>query len=161
MKKKLLAVAIAAASVITAAGPAAAITHGDLDGDDHPYVGLMVAQDVDGNPLWRCSGTLISPTLYLTAGHCTEAPAVRAEIWFDADVQGGIPGNGYPNAGEVSGTTFTHPDYDPDSFFLYDLGMVELDIKVSRRNSFFHHGFEFQLITGNGQGGHPFAKSLF
>lgn len=127
MKKKLLAVAIAAASVITAAGPAAAITHGDLDGDGHPYVGLMVAQDVDGNPLWRCSGTLISPTLYLTAGHCTEAPAVRAEIWFDADVQGGIPGNGYPNAGEVSGTTFTHPDYDPDSFFLYDLGMVELD----------------------------------
>jgi hypothetical protein len=24
----------------------------------HPFVGLMVAQDAGGNPLWRCSGTL-------------------------------------------------------------------------------------------------------
>ena len=39
----------------------------------------MVAKDADGNPLWRCSGTLLSPTVYLTAGHCTEAPAASAE----------------------------------------------------------------------------------
>lgn len=113
--------------------PAAAITNGGPDGDDHPYVGLMVADDADGNPLWRCSGTLISPTLYLTAGHCTEAPAASATIWFAEDVDAtpdfGTPA-GYPFEGDVDGTTFTHPDYDPAAFFLYDLGVVVLEDPV-------------------------------
>jgi len=68
----------------------------------------MVAQLADGTPLWRCSGTLLSPTVFLTAGHCTEAPAERIEIWFDADVQSGVPANGYPFVGQASGTPFTH-----------------------------------------------------
>jgi V8-like Glu-specific endopeptidase len=106
---------------------ASAVTDGQLDGDAHPYVGLMVAQDEDGNPLWRCSGTLISATVFLTAGHCTEAPAAHVEIWFDADVQAGIPGNGYPLDGDVGGTPYTHPDYDPNAFYLFDLGIVVLD----------------------------------
>jgi V8-like Glu-specific endopeptidase len=113
-----------------AVSPVAAVTDGELDGNGHPYVGLMVAQDEDGNPLWRCSGTLISPTLFLTAGHCTEAPAAHAEIWFDADVESGIPGNGYPNDGDVGGTPYTHPQYNPNAFYLYDLGVVVLDRRV-------------------------------
>jgi hypothetical protein len=113
-------------------GGASAIKEGELDGDGHPFVGLMVAQDAEGNPLWRCSGTLLSPTLYLTAGHCTEPPAAHAEIWFDADVESGIPANGYPFTGDVGGTTYTHPDYDPNAFFLYDLGVVVLDEPVYR-----------------------------
>jgi hypothetical protein len=66
------------------ASSAMAVNYGELDEGRHPMVGLMVAPDESGNPLWRCSGTLIAPTLYLTAGHCTEAPAVRATIWFEA-----------------------------------------------------------------------------
>ena len=129
MKKTLIAlVAVLAAAVV--ALPASAITDGSPDGDAHPYVGLMVAQDGDGNPLWRCSGTLISPTLFLTAGHCTEAPAKHAEIWFDADVESGIPANGYPLTGEASGTPYTHPEYDPNAFYLHDLGVVVLDTPV-------------------------------
>lgn len=108
-----------------------AITDGELDGNGHPYVGLMIAQDAEGNPLWRCSGTLIAPKLFLTAGHCTEAPAAHVEIWFDADVESGIPGNGYPFTGDVGGTPYTHPQYDPNAFFLYDLGVVVLDAPVS------------------------------
>lgn len=107
--------------------PASAITYGELDNDRHPYVGLMIAQDAEGTPLWRCSGTLLSPTLYLTAGHCTEAPAAHVEIWFDADVQSGIPANGYPFTGDVGGTPYTHPDYNPGAFFFRDVGMVVLD----------------------------------
>ena len=129
MKKTLIAlVAVLAAAVI--ALPASAITDGAPDGDAHPYVGLMVAQDSKGTPLWRCSGTLISPTLFLTAGHCTEAPAAHVEIWFDADVESGIPANGYPLTGEASGTPFTHPQYDPNAFYLHDLGVVVLDEPV-------------------------------
>ena len=129
MKKTLTAlVAVLAAAVV--ALPASAITDGSPDGDAHPYVGLMVAQDGDGNPLWRCSGTLISPTLFLTAGHCTETPAAHVEIWFDADVESGIPANGYPLTGEASGTPYTHPEYDPNAFYLHDLGVVVLDTPV-------------------------------
>ena len=65
MRRSLLArwsaaVATLAAALltVTSAAPAGAITHGDLDGDGHPAVGLMVAKDADGNPLWLCSGTL-------------------------------------------------------------------------------------------------------
>ena len=111
--------------------PANAVTDGELDGNGHPYVGLMVAQTAAGQPLWRCSGTLISPTVFLTAGHCTEAPAAHAEIWFDADVESGIPGNGYPFVGDAGGATFTHPQYNPNAFFLHDLGVVVLTAPVA------------------------------
>jgi V8-like Glu-specific endopeptidase len=90
----------------------------------------MVAQDAQGHPLWRCSGTLMSSTLFLTAGHCTEAPAAHAEIWFAADVESGIPANGYPTKGDVGGTPYTHPDYDPNAFYLHDLGAVVLSKSV-------------------------------
>jgi V8-like Glu-specific endopeptidase len=130
MKKVTLALLLTLMLVFSTFGMASAITDGELDGNDHPYVGLMVAQTADGTPLWRCSGTLLSPTLFLTAGHCTEAPAAHVEIWFDADVESGIPANGYPFEGEVSGTPYTHPDYDPNAFFLHDLGVVVLDEPV-------------------------------
>lgn len=116
-----------AAVVALGAGSAAAITNGELDGNGHPYVGLMVAKNAAGVPMWRCSGTLLSPTLFLTAGHCTAAPAYSVEIWFDADVESGIPANGYPYTGDAQGTPYTHPLYNPNAFFLYDLGVVVLD----------------------------------
>ena len=124
MKRMLMLVAFALVALV---GPAGAVTDGELDGNGHPYVGLMVAQDAKGNPLWRCSGTLISAKLFLTAGHCTESPAAHVEIWFASDVESGIPANGYPTKGDVGGTPYTHPSYDPNAFFLFDLGVVVLD----------------------------------
>jgi hypothetical protein len=125
---------LAVVAMLAVAIPVTAITRGGApDAAEHPYVGLMVADDADGNPLWRCSGALISPTVYVTAGHCTEAPAVGATIWFEEDVQSGIPDNGYPFGGAttVDGTAFTHPLYNPDAFFLFDLGVVLLDEPVT------------------------------
>lgn len=127
MRTKLLVLIAVVALMLILVTPIAAITDGELDNGRHPYVGLMVAQDANGNPLWRCSGTLLSPTLFLTAGHCTEAPAAHVEIWFDADVDAGRPGNGYPFNGQVGGTPYTHPQYNPNAFYLYDLGVVVLD----------------------------------
>jgi hypothetical protein len=139
--------ALLAAMALTIAlvAPAGAVTNGTPDGDGHPFVGLMVAQDKAGVPQWRCSGTLLSATIFLTAGHCTEDPAAHIEVWFDAgpiplgtDATGdpypsdnpddpceGI--TGYPCTGDASGTPFTHPQYDPNAFFLHDLGVVVLD----------------------------------
>src|SRR3989442_1228359 len=89
----LAVVALATAAV----APAAAITDGTLDGSGHPYVGLMVALGSDGNPLWRCSGTLLSNRVYITAGHCVSSPASHIEIFF---ASGPIPlAAGYPAAG--------------------------------------------------------------
>ena len=131
MRHKALAATIAALALLTlSAAPANAVTNGQPDGEGHPYVGLMVAIDEDGIPLWRCSGTLISPTVYVTAGHCTDDPAVTAELWFQSDLEPVPADFGYPTDGEVSGTVYTHPLYDPDAFYLHDLGIVVLDEPV-------------------------------
>jgi hypothetical protein len=125
LKRIFLLLAVGTLMILPAS--ASAVTDGELDGNRHPYVGLMVAHNAAGAPLWRCSGTLLSESLFLTAGHCTEAPAAHVEIWFDADVESGIPGNGYPLNGDVGGTPHTHPSYNPNAFFLFDLGVVVLD----------------------------------
>jgi V8-like Glu-specific endopeptidase len=130
MRHKALAATIAAlALVVLAASPASAITDGAPDGEGHPYVGLMVAQDDEGTPMWRCSGTLISPTVFVTAGHCT-FDAEHVEIWFQSNLEPNPAAAGYPFTGEVGGTPYTHPQYDDAAFYLYDLGVVVLDEPV-------------------------------
>ena len=126
MKKVLFALAIVFILVVSTVGSALAIKYGDYDGDAHPHVGIMVAQDEFGNPLWRCSGTLISPTVYLTAGHCTEAPAVHAEIWFYSTEEE-VLANGYPFDGQRGGATYVHPEFYNAPFFVHDVGVVVLD----------------------------------
>ena len=117
MKKTLLLLAVLGAALLVAL-PAGAITNGSLDGNAHPYVGLMVAKDASGTPLWRCTGTLVSPTVFVTAGHCTEAPAATAEIWWDSDVQSNAAALGYPFTGESSGTVHENPSWDPNAFWV-------------------------------------------
>lgn len=132
-RKSLVVAVVVLALLVGSVGIAYAITNGEPDGENHPYVGLMVAQNAGGTALWRCSGTLLSPTLFLTAGHCVEAPAAHVEIWFDADVESGIPANGYPDTGDVGGTPHTNPDYCPEcgnglpGFAYRDVGVVVLD----------------------------------
>ena len=136
MYAKDLGLVLALALTASVALPAAAITRGGVpDGGDHPYVGLMVAGFLDDDdnflPAWRCSGSLISPTVYVTAGHCTSG-ATAVEIWFDTSPQDYEGRLGYPFASEfsVSGTPYTHPDYVDEAFYLYDLGVVVLDEPV-------------------------------
>lgn len=125
MKRLPIYATLCAATLL--ATPAAAIKYGELDGERHPNVGLMVALDGNGNLMWRCSGTLVSPTHYLTAGHCTDG-AARVTIWFDADVEAGIPANGYPHQGQVSGTPYTHPLFPTAQSIFNDVGVVVLDV---------------------------------
>jgi len=107
----------------------AAVNNGEPDGNAHPYVGLAIFKNAAGQPLWRCSGTLLSSRIFLTAGHCTESPAASAVIWFEPEIIRGDPAFGYPNGGptSVTGTPYTHPQFDPNAFYLYDLGVVVLD----------------------------------
>lgn len=52
------------------AAPASAITWGQPD-TEHTSVGAMVADYPGYGPYQVCSGTLIHPKVFLTAGHCT------------------------------------------------------------------------------------------
>ena len=126
MKKITLSIVLTLILILSTVGIASAITDGEPDGNAHPYVGLMIAQDENGDPMWRCSGTLLSETVFLTAGHCTEAPAAHVEIWFynnEADIRA----NGYPYTGQVGGTPYVHPDFYTASFVVHDVGVVVLD----------------------------------
>ena len=99
------------------AGIAAAITNGQPDGDNHPYVGLLVFDSVfpDGSigPAWRCSGALIAPDVVLTAGHCTDG-AVAARAWFDEDVAHVLPRRHVLVEPGVIGQIHKHPGSLPD-----------------------------------------------
>jgi V8-like Glu-specific endopeptidase len=66
----LLAAAFAAAAPVLAA-TGGAITNGTSDGNGHPEVGAVLAPEAFPDGTWEeCSGTLISPTVFLTAAHC-------------------------------------------------------------------------------------------
>lgn len=94
--------------------PTQAITGNFTEDFEHTYVGLVAfyvaddgdVTDPDSDPDFshRCSGALLSSTIFLTAGHCTEG-ATSARIWFHQDVGGGFdpvtgapdPSTGYPD----------------------------------------------------------------
>jgi hypothetical protein len=143
MKRKTWVVVVAVlVMVLGTAGIADAVTNGQPDGDNHPYVGLLVFDYAPGAPGWRCSGALIAPNVVLTAGHCTDG-AVAARIWFDEDVTYDnypfpLYPFGGPGSGAIEGTPYTNPKYRSDenpygggnglpAFSYRDVGIVVLD----------------------------------
>jgi hypothetical protein len=132
-KAPIAAISIMAILVI-AISPVGAITDGELDGENHPHVVLLV-MDVGGEPMWRCSATLLSPTVVLTAGHCTSNypgdPATAIRIFTESDVENGD--NNYPYAGPNSVEAVewhAHPEYEDAPFWYHDVGVVILEEPV-------------------------------
>jgi len=82
------------------APPLHAITHGQLDGTAHPYVGAFLTADT-GN---ACSGSLLSPWVFLTAAHCV----TEGELVFLTADEDALS----PDALVVTGTA--HPDPESD-----------------------------------------------
>jgi secreted trypsin-like serine protease len=132
MRNKMLFVVFSLVAILAFAPfQADAVTNGKLDGDGHPYVVLLL-MEVNGEPAFRCSGTLIAPTYLLTAGHCAGAPGEFSgmRVFTESDVQNGIgTTNNYPFAGPNSVEAVrwaAHPLYSTDAFSVHDVGMVEL-----------------------------------
>lgn len=130
--RKLLVLVAALAALVLSAGPAQAVLYGQPDNNEHPYVGVIRFFDEEGNYLWRCTGTLISPTVVLTAGHCTYGTA-SAEAWFTetAPSTAEVLSGNYTRG--ITGDTYTHPDYDDFATFpnTSDVGIVVLDRRVN------------------------------
>ena len=82
MRKLVYVAALAAAAAIVAS--AGAITYGVPDGNGHPEVGALLAPEAYSDGTWEaCSGTLISPTVFLTAAHC-DLGVDRVAVTFDS-----------------------------------------------------------------------------
>jgi hypothetical protein len=76
----VLVSAVSMAAGLLTPTPAMAITGGSPD-TVHTNVGVVRFTIPEGR--FRCSGTLISATVVLTAGHCTEGPATNVYVSFD------------------------------------------------------------------------------
>jgi secreted trypsin-like serine protease len=108
MRRTVLLLATIALAILLASGVAQAIINGELDRGPkaHPYVGAYVAK-FEGELLPVCSGTLISPKVFLTAGHCMEIEIEKdrpAYVSFDPTYK--------PGASQlIMGTPYLHPKY--------------------------------------------------
>lgn len=121
---------------------AAAITGGTPDGLGHPNVGMIVFYDQDGR--FRCSATLVTPTVVLTAAHCTTGTLGKTLVTFESVIAETPPSGlpvaadpkvGYAQAapGYLSGTAHTHPAYSnfTDLNNWNDVGVIVLDKPVT------------------------------
>jgi hypothetical protein len=91
MRKRVVTLVITIAVLLVIAIPVAAITYGEPDDGEHPYVGLMIFFDPtydypDGGWL-SCTGALLDKKILLTAGHCTIDIGTDLEI--SAEASGG------------------------------------------------------------------------
>src|SRR6185436_2000381 len=84
MRKLVVAASAVMVALALIVAPVAAITGDWVKDFEHPFVGLAVFYDANGDFIWRCSGSLLSPTVFLTAGHCADTigGAVTARVYF-------------------------------------------------------------------------------
>ncbi|MEA2432587.1 MAG: hypothetical protein QOG54_44 [Actinomycetota bacterium] len=114
MRRVAAALSLALVAALAVMPNATAITYGEKDGTAHPSTGAFLAPVAYSDGTWvQCSGTLISPTVFLTAAHCGDGRD-RVKVTFDTVY---TPGR----SKTYEGTYHGDPDYK---------GAVEHDIAV-------------------------------
>jgi hypothetical protein len=121
MRRFIVLVIVALGLVAALPHPGAAVTNGQPDGNAHPNVGILVFELTREQGLF-CSGTLIAPSVFLTAGHCTAflerlgnpSAWVTFDSVLDLDAESLIPV-----------TYTTHPGFNPNTLE-NDLGIAVL-----------------------------------
>lgn len=146
MRKFTLSCVAALVALFMTPGTASAITYGEPDAGEHPYVGFMIWFDPAEPGWYSCTGTLLDDNTFLTGGHCTYPVGTEGEVtvnntggtdvWVtfkDTDVLTGWPSrDDYPdeaslyaarsawldaNSDYITGTAYPHPEYDDFSGF--------------------------------------------
>jgi hypothetical protein len=114
MRRKL---PLAALAVLALAVPVVAITYGQPDGNQHPNVGALVGT-FRGQTYPYCSGTLISPTVFLTAAHCNIGTST-VRVTFDSVFSS--------RSKLYTGTYYADPLYDQAQSDPHDVAVVVFD----------------------------------
>jgi hypothetical protein len=165
MRRGAVSAIVVVAALAASITPATAITGGEPDGNRHPNVAMIVFYQPDGR--FRCSATLASPTVLVTAAHCTDGVRGKTIVTFDtvaptvtpraADDPGdGTSQTGYTSApaGWLAGTPHAHPLWDGELQLndLHDVGVVVLDEPYTAATPAVlpPAGYLDQLSRGNG-----------
>ncbi len=123
MRKVILVGIAAIVAAFAFAVPAGAITYGMPDGNGHPEVGALLAPQPYPDGTWEtCSGTLIAPTVFLTAAHCDQGVS-RVAVTFDSSYNAAT-GTTY------WGTWHADPGYNQAQSDPQDVAVVVLDKAV-------------------------------
>lgn len=148
--------------------PASGITGAAVPDHEHPFVGMLIGYDAAGVPVQSCSGSLLTPVVFLTAGHCTvdlesfrvylqQAPLAQ----YDADL-GRDPVTGWPvtcgpgTLGTLCATASTKSEFGytgpmplPDTM---DVALVLLDqpVELPEYGSLVADGVLQELATRRG-----------
>lgn len=129
MRRKAFLILTVVVLVLMGLQPVVAITWGEPD-TEHTHVGAMLVDWPGYGPYQWCSGTLVHPRVFLTAGHCTvnlEAYGIET-VWVNFD-QYALNERTLLDVEEV----ITHPDYnwgptsDP-----HDVGILILKKRAKR-----------------------------
>jgi hypothetical protein len=129
MKKITLNLAMVILLALTLAGTALAISNGQPDGNNHPYVGIALGPATGGG-YWVCSAAAISPTVLVTASHCFEGP----DVWVSFDE---IPSFGTLLSGPPTGIWTPNPEWclgcgnGLPGFDSHDVAVIVLDKPVT------------------------------
>jgi hypothetical protein len=117
-------VVLAVAVLFLLIGPQAqAITYGEPDGNRHPSTGALLAPQAYSDGTWvSCTGTLISPTVFLTAAHC-DWEVDRLRVTFASTYVEG-------KSAAYWGTWHADPAYNQAQSDTHDIAVVVLDKPV-------------------------------
>lgn len=143
---------LAGVSALAVATPALAVTGGTLDGSAHSAVGLVLADRGNGfEP--DCSGSLVSPTVLVTAAHCASGlSSSRVQVTFDPRYVAG-------SSALLSGTINADPAWGTDKNDSHDVAVVVLDrpanvapLALPREGALDAGGLKAQSFTNVGYG---------
>jgi secreted trypsin-like serine protease len=115
MRKTLVGLLVGVLLLLSS--PAYAITYGQPDGNRHPNVGALVGT-FDSQTYPYCSGTLISPTVFLTAAHC-DIGTSTVYVTFDSAYN--------THSKLYSGTFYGDPLYSQTQNDPHDIAVVVFD----------------------------------
>ncbi|MCA1825172.1 MAG: trypsin-like serine protease, partial [Frankia sp.] len=122
MRRLVVSALMGFAAAVATASPAVAITDGAPDGNGHANVGGLVAPRAYSDGTWiYCSGTLISPTVFLTAAHCGD-DGERVRVTFSSAYQDGDK--------VYAGRFEADPAYNQSQSDPHDIAVVVLDKAV-------------------------------